>query len=92
MFCKAIDVKNNYRNSDYSSLNKNAYVGGDAYNYIINAGYFSGYMAAGSGFLISAVLCGCFGSKSNEGNILPNQSPSIFEENREDKIVLPPLN
>lgn len=35
----------------------NQYVGGDAYNYIINGTYFSGYMALASGmFITSAVL------------------------------------
>lgn len=37
--------KNNYSNSTY--LNQNAYVGGDAYNYIINSGYFTGYVTLG---------------------------------------------
>ena len=39
---QAYDKKNNYKNSEYSLLTENAYVGGDAYNYIINAGYFAG--------------------------------------------------
>lgn len=35
----------------------NQYVGGDAYNYIINGTYFSGYMALASGmFIASAIL------------------------------------
>lgn len=39
------DKKDNYYSSDiYYTLSKNAYVGGDAYNYIINANYFTGYM------------------------------------------------
>ena len=48
----------NYRNSDtYPSRNVNAYVGGDAYNYIINAGYFAGYLSLGGSLLIvSAIL------------------------------------
>ena len=50
-----MDKKDNYYNSDYSSVN--AYVGGDAYNYITNAGYFSGYSAlAGSMFICSAIF------------------------------------
>ncbi len=44
---KAYDVKNIY------SL-KNQYVGGDAYNLIINAGYFAGYFVS----CAISVLCG----------------------------------
>ena len=53
------EKKNEYYNSDtYSSLNKNAYVGGDAYNYIINGTYFTAYMIQGMGFLIIATMSG----------------------------------
>lgn len=49
--------KNNYYNSEYSiSLNENAYVGGDAYNYIINGTYFTGYLTiAASMYVVSAI-------------------------------------
>lgn len=55
---KAFDVKENYYNSDtYTSFSKNAYVGGDAYNYIINANYFTGYLTfAGCLYIISCIL------------------------------------
>jgi hypothetical protein len=54
-FWKAYDVKHNYYNSEYSStLNKNAYVGGDAYNIIINGTYFAGYSVIAS----SCIVCG----------------------------------
>lgn len=56
-FYKAYNVKNVYRNSDtYYSSNKNAYVGGDAYNYIINGTYFTGYMALGSACTIGSII------------------------------------
>ena len=44
----------NYRNSNtsYYSKSVNAYVGGDAYNYIINACYFTGYVSLGGCLLI----------------------------------------
>ena len=48
---KGFHVKNvykNYSSSDYYydyDDNVNAYVGGDAYNYIINGTYFAGFMA-----------------------------------------------
>ena len=58
---KAYDVKNNYYNSeDYWRLSENAYVGGDAYNYIINAGYFTGYSVWAAGTCVGAVIAGCF--------------------------------
>lgn len=54
-FSKANNVKNNYHNSDsYFSVSENAYVGGDAYNYIINGTYFTGYSVIGS----ALVICG----------------------------------
>lgn len=59
-FYKGFDVKTNYYNSEnYGSLNKNAYVGGDAYNYIINGTYFTGYMVIGSTCLLASVILGC---------------------------------
>lgn len=58
---KGIDKKERYYNSDYSSIAVNAYVGGDAYNYIINAGYFAGYFAIAGGCLTSATILFCAG-------------------------------
>jgi len=56
-FDKGYNVKNEYYNSeDFSSLNKNAYVGGDAYNYIINGNYFTGYSVIASAALLSGVI------------------------------------
>lgn len=58
-FYKGYNVKNVYHNSDtYYSSNQNAYVGGDAYNYIINGTYFAGYMAAGGACALSCVFLG----------------------------------
>lgn len=59
-FLKGYNVKNNYYNSEnFSRLNKNAYVGGDAYNYIINGTYFTGYLVIGSACMVSSVLLVC---------------------------------
>ncbi len=53
------DKISSYYNSDtYYSLNKNAYVGGDAYNYIINGTYFAGYSALCGACLICANISG----------------------------------
>ena len=52
------DKLTNYYNSEnYPRLNKNAYVGGDAYNYIINGNYATGYFVLCAGSLIAAVIC-----------------------------------
>lgn len=55
-FAKSHNVKNEYYNSDYSLLNKNAYVGGDAYNYIINGTYFTGYSVIASAFFLGGLI------------------------------------
>lgn len=58
MTYKGYDKLTNYRNSEYSSsLNQNAYVGGDAYNYIINGTHATAYFVLAVGFLISGTLC-----------------------------------
>ncbi|MEG0836237.1 MAG: hypothetical protein RR413_12430 [Christensenellaceae bacterium] len=58
VFCyQGFDRKDNYQNYDeYSSINKNAYVGGDAYNYIINGTYFTGYVVLGAASYICSVI------------------------------------
>ena len=53
-YSMAMNVKNNYHNSEFSS--ENAYVGGDAYNYIINSNYFTGYTVASVGLFICGAL------------------------------------
>lgn len=50
---KGFDKKMNYREPRYSS---NAYVGGDAYNYIINSNYFTGYNVLGIGCYVISVI------------------------------------
>ena len=56
-FYKGYDKTNNYRNSDsIYSENVNAYVGGDAYNYIINAEYANGNFIIAIGLDIIATI------------------------------------
>ena len=51
------DKYTNYYNSDmYPELNQNAYVGGDAYNYIINGTYFTAYAVASVGCAVCGLL------------------------------------
>lgn len=59
-----------YRYSDdmgehHRSDNINAYVGGDAYNYIINGNYATGFFVISMGTLISGVICCATYSKAN---------------------------
>lgn len=90
-------LTNYYSSENFSSLNQNAYVGGDAYNYIINGTYFSGFMAICAGCLIAATILFCFArylgikdseailqSSSNEQiQAKDNESPKLLEENNE---------
>lgn len=55
MCYKGYDKMTNYDNSDYSY--ENAYVGGDAYNYIINGTHATAFFVLAAGFLISGILC-----------------------------------
>lgn len=55
MCYKGYDKMANYDNSDYSY--ENAYVGGDAYNYIINGTHATAFFVLAIGFLISGILC-----------------------------------
>lgn len=53
---KGIDKMTNYYNSEnYPSLNKNAYVGGDAYNYIINGNYATAFFVLTTMFVLVAI-------------------------------------
>ena len=50
----AFDKKDNYYLSD-SGFSVNAYVGGDAYNYIINGTYFIGYLVISVGSFLGSL-------------------------------------
>lgn len=59
----------NYKNSDkYSEKSINAYVGGDAYNYIINACYFAGYVSLGGCLFVSSTIFAISSIKDEEEN------------------------
>ena len=55
-----------YINEDDSLLN--AYVGGDAYNYIINGTYFAGYLALGGACGLASIMLLCTSSIVNSRN------------------------
>lgn len=64
------DKKDNYYHSEgYSSLDVNAYVGGDAYNFIINGTYFAGYCALGGALLICGTITGAIGLSPEDNSI-----------------------
>lgn len=56
-YCAYDKMFNYYNPSASMSLAENAYVGGDAYNYIINSNYVTGMSVLCMGFLISALIC-----------------------------------
>lgn len=62
MLYKGYDKMTNYSNSEYSFMTThNAYVGGDAYNYIINGNYATGFFVLSGSFLITGTLfCGFY--------------------------------
>lgn len=56
-FNRGYDKRDNYVNSEYStSLNVNAYVKGDAYNFIVNSNFFTAYSVLGVGYGIGGIL------------------------------------
>lgn len=64
---KGIDKLTNYENTDYSSIN--AYVGGDAYNYIINGTHATAYFVLTTMFVLAAIgllIVHYISSQSNE--------------------------
>ena len=95
-FAIGFDKKDNYKYSEYSySSNHNAYVGGDAYNYIINGNYFTGYMVLGSSCYIICIICiiGCIIADgfSNLNDTLEKNGINIIHEIRQEQAKLPSL-
>ena len=71
-----------YENPEYSwETNVNSYVGGDAYNYIINGTYFTGYAVMGTGSLIIASIMGginiCLSVQSDKETYTIEKLPEI---------------
>lgn len=54
LYC-GYDKMAHYHSSDYASLNVNAYVGGDAYNYIINGTYATAFFVLAVGLFLGAI-------------------------------------
>lgn len=54
MLLKGHNKMTKYKNSDYNPVN--AYVGGDAYNYIINGNYATGFFVLSMGFMATGTI------------------------------------
>lgn len=83
MLYKGYDKMTNYYNSEYSTLhNVNAYVGGDAYNYIINGNYASGFFILSMGFMIAGTIFMCSGIRIGfirDSVIQQNEAPNTIQ-------------
>lgn len=77
---KGIDKMTNYRNSEnYPSVNVNAYVGGDAYNYIINGTYATAFFVLTAMFVLAAIGLMILHYVSKE-----RSTPSIYKNKRNE--------
>lgn len=76
--------KDSYYNSEYSyRASVNAYVGGDAYNYIINGTYFAGYCSLGGALFVVATIAGVSGV-----TWLENVETETGKEKHENEIIM----
>lgn len=81
---QGIDKMTNYYNSEnYPSLNVNAYVGGDAYNYIINGTYATAFFVLTAMFVLAAIGLMILHYISRTQNVLNVQK---FQETELDDI------
>lgn len=88
---KGFDCKDNYYNSDkYAILNQNAYVGGDAYNFIINGTYFTGYSVLGGASGLGAIILLCsYFNILNQNKLIENLvSQNSSEDEKTDDAQL----
>ena len=78
---KGIDKMTNYYNSEYSSKLVNAYVGGDAYNYIINGTYATAFFVLTAMFALAAVgfIIIHYLSKERSIPVLNDAKPELTE-------------
>lgn len=72
---RGIDKMTNYYNSENNpSLNENAYVGGDAYNYIINGNYATAFFVLTTMFVLAAIGLMILHYVSRDRQALPVQT------------------
>ncbi len=69
----------------------NSYVGGDAYNYIINGTYFTAYAVLGMGFLImstiTGVTCLVLSCKSKQERVEQGSNEEIITDSSKENVV-----
>lgn len=76
---QGIDKLTNYYNSEnYPSLNVNVYVGGDAYNYIINGTYATAFFVLTTMFVLAAIGLMILHYVAKEKTVSP---PQVIQKN-----------
>ncbi|MDF2649547.1 MAG: hypothetical protein K0Q73_5352 [Paenibacillus sp.] len=70
-----------YSNEKFPELNQNVYVGGDAYNYIINSNYFTAFGLLGCAAILCATMLFCTALyllfKSKEMRVTQTANPPV---------------
>ena len=80
---KGIDKMTNYYNSETRPrLNVNAYVGGDAYNYIINGTYATAFFVLTAMFVLAAIglMILHYVSIANNANVAPPEQKALLDD------------
>lgn len=81
MVCLGYDKLSNYYNNEtYSSLNNNAYVGGDAYNYIINSTRSTSFFVLATMFALVGVGFIIIGYLDKISNIKQEQLTNVNDK------------
>jgi len=79
-FWIGFDKMYNYSNPDSAFLaRRNAYVGGDAYNYIINGTYATAFFVLGIGLMLMGCLCILIHVHSRSQYVLMQQNEKILQ-------------
>lgn len=92
MLYKGYDKMTNYSNSSRNHVN--VYVGGDAYNYIINGNYATSFFVLAMGSAISGFIClGTSMILENMSNtkVKVESLPAQTEDTKVEDDELPPL-
>ena len=88
MLYKGYDKMTNYYNSEhYSSISVNAYVGGDAYNYIINGTYATAFFVLSAGFMITGTLFLLNGKKTKDQDSTQAQVMTCEDKETEENTL-----
>lgn len=95
MLYKGYDKMTNYSNPEDSYRDSvNAYVGGDAYNYIINGNYATGFFVLAVGSAISGFIClgtSMIMETINNTKVKVESNPTQSNNTKIENDELPPL-